>query len=505
MFSRLATSCALSLCFCLVGIGQLDRTHIQGAATPYVLSSDYRALGFNPALLTYTSWNGDYRRVSGGIEGGVSIKSNLFGRSSLWDQIFSEQDATSAWDANQWIDALSDEELDLSMSFLSAAYARKLGNWGFAYANRRGISAQIQVSSRAAKLFTDGGLDLFSDIMLEGDSVPTPVEDYEFQIGDIWSGVAIDSEATLANLLEGTRLRYQSLRSHEFGLSRGWGVKDGGWSLHTGMGGRILLGRSYFDLSAEGGELTAFGARPTGLKALEILRLDSSMSGGQLGETLLDVFGPTGLGWGVDIGGVLAMGDRLWISASLLDIGQMKWEGEEYSLRDIEIIGIDPGSFSSTDFAIDPDNWLEGALGMMSADSSWFVSSAPATRVVSNYPLLAIGAGFRPIRPVVVAANVTARSKEAMNVGGWTAGLTSGVQVLERATLELGVQKATGDAVRIPVSARIAMKTGWEVGFRLADVSGYWRGNQSAIGVQTCFLRYRVQQKTSKEEKAPQE
>ena len=64
--------------------GQLDRTHVQGAASPYALSSDYRALGYNPALLTHAGWAGDFQKVSGGFEGGLSLKCML-DRSAMWD------------------------------------------------------------------------------------------------------------------------------------------------------------------------------------------------------------------------------------------------------------------------------------------------------------------------------------------------------------------------------------------------------------------------------------
>ena len=47
----------------------MERAHIQGAATPFALSSDYRALGHNPALMTFDGWEGGYTRTTGGFEG----------------------------------------------------------------------------------------------------------------------------------------------------------------------------------------------------------------------------------------------------------------------------------------------------------------------------------------------------------------------------------------------------------------------------------------------------
>ena len=86
----------------------------------------------------------------------------------------------------------------LSTCHFFRGLARRIGNWGIAYANRRGVSANITLSSETAKLFTDGGLDLFSEI--EGDRQVVSVDDYDFELGDLWEGVTVAGHATLANL-----------------------------------------------------------------------------------------------------------------------------------------------------------------------------------------------------------------------------------------------------------------------------------------------------------------
>ena len=44
----------------------------------------------------------------------------------------------------------------------------------------------------------------------------------------------------MANLLKETSLSFQSIRTHEVGISRVWGNAVEGWSLHTGVGIRVL-------------------------------------------------------------------------------------------------------------------------------------------------------------------------------------------------------------------------------------------------------------------------
>ena len=489
MTQRIFLTLLLAGMACASAVAQLNRTHIQGAASPYALSSDYRALGYNPALLTHAGWAGEYQKVTGGIEGGFSLRSNLLDKSSMWDQVLgrggdSEEDT---WTADEWLNALTDEELAFNMSFLTAAYARRIGKWGIAYANRRGVSAHITLSSKTAKLFTDGGLDFFSEVELVQTGDTVSVSDYDFSMGDLWEGVTVAGDATLANLLQGTSLRYQAMRTHEVGLSRAWGDVVDGWALHTGLGGRVLLGTSYFDVHTEDGSVVAFGARSDGFSIRNLQSLDS-LFGSSPSAEWIRVLSPTGYGWGLDAGAVLSRGDGLWLSASLVDLGRMTWEGEEYRVNDIDL---ELSSFGSSDGAIDPENWLSGAVDVLDSET-WFQTSDQATRKVSNRPMLALGAGFRPAAPVVLAGNITVRNREALTNGGWTGGVSGGLRITNAWIIETGLQRGMSDVWRFPASTRISFENGWEIGFRTGDISALWEGSQPEISMQTCFFRYRV-------------
>ena len=107
----------LALCSAYVAKAQMERMHIQGAATPYALSSDYRALGHNPALMTFDGWEGDYTRTTGGFEGGLSIRSTFLERTDLWSQLRGNTESESAqWAFDDWVDALTNEDLHMSAS-----------------------------------------------------------------------------------------------------------------------------------------------------------------------------------------------------------------------------------------------------------------------------------------------------------------------------------------------------------------------------------------------------
>ena len=345
----------------------------------------------------------------------------------------------------------------------------------------------MTLSSKTAKLFTDGGLDLYDNIVLVETGEVVSVDDYDFELGDLWEGVTLAGDATLANLLEETSLQYQSMRTHELGLSRSWGNATDGWALHTGIGARALMGTAFFDVHTEDGSVVAFGARSEGFKISNLQSLDSLMGGGPTADWLA-VLSPAGHGWGLDFGAVLSRSDGAWVSASLVDIGRMTWEGEEYSVNDIDVALT---SFGSSEGAIDPDNWLSGAVDVLDAET-WFQTSETATRRVSNRPLVSVGAGLRPAPPVVLAANITARSREALSNGGWTGGISGGLRITSTWIIETGIQRGTSDVWRFPASTRVSLENGWEIGFRTGDISALWEGSQPELSLQTCFLRYRV-------------
>ena len=487
----------LTWCGSHVADAQMERTHIQGAATPFALSSDYRALGFNPALMTFDGWEGGYTRTTGGLEGGLSIRSTFLERADLWSQLRGGTESESTpWTVDDWVDALTDEDLHMGASFLSAAYAKRMGSWAFAYANRRSVLASVNLSSTAAKLFSDGGLDLFSSIRLVDSGEIVPVEDFDFTLGQVWEGVELNTEATLANLLQGSTFSFQSVRSHEVGLSKSWGAqREGGWELHTGVGARLILGSAYFDLQAEGDELQAFGARSEGLSWSSIQAFDS-LRGTGLSLGWLDILSPAGRGWSVDVGGVLAR-DNIWIGASLVDVGQMTWKGKQYGIQNLSLglapNATDPEAFDPSQFSIDPGSWLSSASDLLNPES-WFESGQDEERVVRAKPMLALSAGFRPIQPVVLAANMSVRNRDAIARGGWTGGATAGVRLTSVLVLEAGVHRGRQDVVRYPVSFRLSMRRGLEFGLRTSDVSVLWEGAQPELGFQGCFLRYQMAQ-----------
>ena len=184
--------------------------------------------------------------------------------------------------------------------------------------------------------------------------------------------------------------------------------------LHTGVGARVLLGSAYFDIHSEGDSVVAFGARSAGFSWESIQRIGGLFDGD---AQWLNVLSPTGFGWGLDVGAVLSRSDGLWFSASVVDIGRMTWNGQEYEVNNIDVSLTDFGSSAG---AIDPDSWLTGAIDLFDADS-WFQTSkegnakCPTFRACLGRRVQACGTGG--------LGKQTVRNKEALSNGGWTVAL----------------------------------------------------------------------------------
>ncbi|MDA0729037.1 MAG: DUF5723 family protein [Bacteroidetes bacterium] len=467
-------------------LGQMDRSHV--VTSPWTLSSDYRALGFNPSFLSFEGWNGDTRRARGGLEGGFSLKSDALDRESVWNQLLGREGSdTVVWNVEDWTDALVEERLEFSGSLLTAAIYRRLGSWGVAYVNRRGVSGRMTLGASAANMFATGGLGLFDTVQLGDNGDIVSVDQFDPMSGQAWQGVTLHTGAILSSILDGTSVDFQTMRSHEIGLSRSW-KGPASWDVHTGLGGRLLLGNSYFSLSASEGKLDAFGAGTREMNGKDWINVGGLLASG-LSINALDAFHPAGKGWGLDAGVTIAKGNRLWLCASVVDVGWMQWEGMSYEVNDLQL-GLD--IFNASSDALGPDDWMDGAWNAFSADT-WFSGGDSMKIRVPHHPLVNVGVAWRPADMLVVTGNVSARSSQALATTGWTASAAVGLRLSRWLVVEAGLQRQSLEVLRIPASVRFQMKRGWQTGLRLSDLSGWVRGSQPEVGAQFCFVRYQFQ------------
>ena len=467
-------------------IAQIVRTHVSGGATPYALSTDYQAIGFNPALMTGSLWSSNALGTSGSFEGGVKVSSNALSQPDLWGQLFERQDTEAgSLDGERWLDALANEELGVQASLTTLGMARKIGRWSIGYVNRRSLQASIDLGNGLAELVTNGGLGLYDDVLVDG--LVTSTASLGAGWDGEWTGFAMDSTLNQSALLEGTSLRIQSVRTHDLAISKCWGDPMEGWQLHTGVTGRLILGNAMFDLDAMGGQATAFSATSGGFSLATMQNLDSLFTRG-FTPSIQRLVQPAGKGWGSDAGIALTKGERLLITAAVTDLGRMEWRGTAY---DTEEVMLSPDLFGASDMAVDADGWLDGAVDFLTADA-WFLGGKDTVMVQRMAPTYALGAAFRPWSPLVLAGNVTGTHMDAFGNDGMGWGLTMGLQVLQSLFLETGIVQNRNESRTMPLALRLVTKGGWEMGLRMDDVSSLWQESHAALSGQWCFMRWNV-------------
>lgn len=474
-------------CSVLAGMGtgsaQVHRIPVGAGATPIALAGDYRALGWNPAGLTFHPLFPEIRGTAGGLEGGCSVESEVLQRNDIWDDVLNRGEGDGSWTglgAREWAGRIASDRLRIDGELLTASAFRRTKRWGFAYSSRQQVTGELELGNLAAQLLVaGGGASMFDQVILaNGDTVANDGTWSIDELSGILGGFASGPAPLLSAILEGTHAGVSWVRVHELGISRMWGERDG-WTLHTGLGGRLLLGNGYFSIDVEGDQIDAFGAFSNGLGIPSMAELSTS-TGTWDG---LRKWGPVGQGWAVDAGAVLARKDGFWLSASLTDIGKMEWRGERYTIEGVEV----PDWQTAVE---DPTSVVELAIGAMDP-ATWFSESVQETRKVALPAAFHAGAGKWFGSAVLLAADASLANGQALATETLRLGATALVRIGGRLFLDIGMRKISESAFRIPAGVVIAApQGGWQAGLRAGDIQALWKGAQPEVGMQMCFIRW---------------
>ena len=479
-----------SILFIFIFLGFIDDSHAQSphwsigtGATPMALAGDYRALGWNPAQLTFSPLNDEWKSAMGGMEGGLSLRSTVFEREDLWNDIWNREGSTENWtglERSEWVHRLSNEEIQMDGEILTAGTAKKWGKWGVAYTSRNVISAEAFLSSSTAELLIEGGAAEWFELVItaSGDTVPNSGDWDAIDLLTIVGGLDTNEDAILSELLQDSRLGFSWHRAHEVGISKEWGSKKG-WTIHTGIGGKLLLGNGFFQLRDHNGELDAFGAFSNGL---QIPQLDSLNSDGT-GLDNLRKWGPVGQGFGLDFGVVIEFSDQLWASCSITDIGWMEWRGERYS---IDGMILDTWNEAATN----PAGWMDVMSNALNP-STWFSQATKETRRIPNGVGFHIGGGYKVGEFLTLAADATFDNQELLGNAGTRLGTSALLNITPLFRFDMGIRKLGGETFRFPAGFVFKSgKSGLEIGLQAGDIQGLWKSTQPELAAHFCFLRW---------------
>ncbi len=461
---------------------QAPHTSVGVGATPMALSGDYRALGWNPAHLTLSPMNSNWKSAISGLEGSISVNSTVLGREDLWDDILNRGMNNEAWTGltpGEWVNRLSNEEIQVDFNLMTAGSAKRWKSWAGAYASRNVFFAESYFSPSVTSLLIEGGAsNLFEYSILGTDTVINNGGWNTDDLANIIGGLNTNGEALLSSIFQDSKLGLSWHRTHELGVSKQWGTERG-WSIHTGIGARLLLGNGYFSLASVDGQLDAFGAFSDGFN---IAKLDSI----NLHDPFLSNvrnWGPVGQGWGVDIGVALAFSENFWASASITDLGWMEWRGERYQLDD---------ALTNTwsNVATNPNQWID-IMQLSLNPGTWFANGTSETRRVNNGMGFHIGAGIKVGTLLTFAGDASFDNPELVGNSGTRFGLSCIVGPVDWLRLETGIRKVGDETIRIPAGFILKTgKRGLEIGLQASDIIGIWRNSQSELGARFCFLRW---------------
>jgi hypothetical protein len=450
-------------------------------ATPMALSGDYRALGWNPAHLTLSPMNSSWKSAICGLEGSIAVNTVLE-REDLWDDILNRGMSNEAWTGltpGEWVNRLANERIRVDCNLMTTGTAKHWKSWAGAYASRNVFFAESYFSPSVTSLLIEGGASsLFEYTILGADTVLNQggwsIED----LGNIVGGLNANGETLLSSIFQDSKLGLSWHRSHELGLSKQWSTTRG-WSIHTGIGGRFLLGNGYFNLTQENGQLDAFGAFSNGFN---IAKLDS-LNFNDPAFTQVRNWGPVGQGWGADLGVAIAFSDKAWASASITDLGWMEWRGERYSFDDALTNTWDNATAN-------PNQWID-ILQLAMNPSTWFANGVSETRRVNNGVGFHIGGGLRVWSGLTFAGDASFDNRKLIGNSGTRFGLSCVFKPVEWLRFESGIRQVGDETIRVPAGFILKTgKRGFEMGLQATDIIGIWRNSQSELGVRFCFLRW---------------
>lgn len=464
-------------------LSQTPHISVGVGGTPMALSGDYRALGWNPAHLTLSPMNEqDWKSAIAGLEGSISVTSTVLQREDLWDDILNRGISNESWTGltpSEWVNRLANEEISVDVNFMTTGIAKHWKNWGVAYSSRNVFFAESYLSPSMTSLLIEGGSSsLFNYTIIGSDTVPNNGNWNIADLVNIIGGLNSNNETLLSSIFQDSKLSMSWHRSHELGISKQWSTKRG-WAIHTGVGGRFLLGNGFLSLTGDSDEMDAFGAFSNGF---QIERFDSITYNNPTFMQLRN-WGPVGQGWGIDLGVSIAFTNKIWASASITDIGWMEWRGERYNLND---------AMSNTwnNATSSPNQWID-IMELALNPETWFSSGVSEIRRVKNGVGFHVGGGIRLVQGLVIAGDASFDNRELIGNDGTRFGLSGILQPIPWLRIESGLRKIGKETIRVPMGfIFMSGNKGFEFGLQSSDIAGLWRKSQSELGVRFCFLRW---------------
>jgi hypothetical protein len=459
----------------------MDLGRVGHAAFVTSVVTDYQCVSINPANLGFSPSFDLYRvstPLSVGVERGskpitfgfgqvgASIRSDAMTKPQVLDLILQRESATAFTPADQLRAAqefanrglrFNADALLFGISYQSRTYG------GFAITARERLSGSFILNKGASEIIFQGRRAEYFD------------SSYTNWRGDT-IGVARKPQL-FSQLFDGTRLSMSWAREYSFSYGLPLVIGDG-WRLCMGATGKLLQSYAFLDAQAGNGEFTAYSA----LSPWFLIDYGKATTpSAKVGTTLV----PIGQGYGADIG-LTFKSSSFSLGVSVIDIGEMRYDGNVFSAADTIVNGLGTTGFGNY-------NLFEQAP-KLSGDGNYFVWSGLVETRVKLPTRMRLGGSFNLGYRLSAGFDMTAPLRD---VGTNPRNLfaTAGISYRPFVWLTIGTGIGSGDGMEIFIPGTITLSIlggYWEMGVSTLDLSSLFTDRLPVLSANVAFLRFRL-------------
>lgn len=459
-----------------------------GVATPF--ASDYQALGINPGNLDID--NRYNRKITFGLlEGGVSLYSEVLTKPELRQNIFQEKIKDFSQDQKrEYALAFANSKNSVDVDMTTFGFSLQTARIGtFAVNTRERIDYYSKLGNQVAQLMWLGyNAPYFDSLVVANangsfDTIPNSQSIDPQTMANVIEGItALQNAQSLSQLLQGTVFRFSWMQE----INLGWGkriLNKENLQLHGGLGLKLLIGRGMTEIVADGGNTEVFGALSP-FFGIEYDGIDQSNPSAFAEDA--PKLKPVGTGFGFDLGATAILYKKFIVSAAVNDIGSITWDGNIYTLKDINLTSFENGGLESVDF-VEQIQSINGGDGLL----EWQGTASRVTKLPSTMRAgfafdnqKNLRAGIDIVAPL--NENIGSMEKAVIAVGGE-------FSPIPWIHLQAGLVQGGNYDTKIPVGIYFSLGKGsYEFGVSSRDMVTFFRNDQPTISMAFGFLRFRV-------------
>ncbi|MBB6612290.1 hypothetical protein H7F15_14665 [Pontibacter sp. Tf4] len=420
---------------------------------------DYQAIGVNPANLGRSTSFISFTIAEFGGFG----SSQAFTRKTLRNATKLASDQTISMEERLQLARAftSDNVLNAGADMTTLAVSVSLPKiGGFAVSNRQRLLGHVAFNKN------------FSELLFLG-------QDAEFL-----QNVQPDETLFVSEIFDGSEVKMSWV--NEWNLAYGRKVMELPLiNIYGGVGYKYLQGLGLYEFSAKGGNVKAYNAFSPVLDADYDKYLDDPKFNHNSADGLLS---PVGRGHGVDLGLSAEIIKIVKVSASVTDIGSIRWnknllEGKDngFTMSDLGETGADNEGF-----------WGDaGKMAQTIVDSALVFS--PVNEMKVKLPTrFRFGAGVKIGQRVEVGVDYVAPLNKAPgNIASDFVGLGIDFSPVPVFRLSSGVSSGAGDKLNVPFGFAIVSPV-YEFGLGMRDVTAPFTKNNPGASFAMGFLRFKI-------------